>query len=1145
MAQTQTSTHKRPMAGLLVAQFFGAFNDNAMKMILTLLGISLFTRDLAGQARSDMTQYVTSGAMVALTLPLALFSLPAGALADRLSKRSIIVSMKGLEVLLMVAAALLLLLVPAEQAFWPTLGLLAAMGLQSALFSPAKYGILPEVLPHEKLSRGNGLLEMLTFVAIIAGTAAGGAMLQYSGESAWLAILPLAVFALAGFAASLFVPKVPAARAPGQEGGLAAAWRTTRKTRVLWLTVLGLTLFWGVASLLGQDLVVYLKVVLRVSDDKAGIPLAVFAIGVGVGSVFAGRLSHGKVEYGLIPLGSIGLGLFTLVLGLAAPGIAGVYVLMALMGLSSGLIVVPLQSMLQWHAPAAQRGAVIALANIFVFTGALAGSLIGTGLAYFAGLSPVGIFLGAAAITLAGTAWAIKLLPDALVRLVAILMANTAYRIHVQGREHVPQTGGALLVANHLSLVDGLFVLASIDRPVRFIVDDGYFHHPLLLPFMKALGAIPVSSSGGPKVVMRALKDAGKYLDDGELVCIFAEGEISRTGMLLPFRRGAEVIVKGRDVPIIPMQLDGVWGSMFSPSGGRMGVKLPRQFPRPVGVHFGKPLVAGTPLNDVRQAVHDLSQQAWMQRKKGMLPLGYSVVRNLRKHPFQVGFADPVRGPLTKLKALTASIALARALRKVWADQQRVGILLPPSVGGALTNMAAVLSARTIVNLNYTTGKSGMESACRMAGLKTVITSRSFLQKAKLEALDGVAMVFLEDISPTINRRERWKALLFACVMPYFAIERLVHARRRPAMDDTAAIIFSSGSTGEPKGVQLSHFNILSNVEAAGQVLRFDHHDKLLHLLPLFHSFGNLLLWVGVHIGPGLVFAPNPLDAETIGHLCEGYGATAFCATPTFLQMYMKRIQPGQFGSMRLVVAGAEKLSPKFAAAFKDYFGVEVLEGYGCTECSPVIAVNSLDYRAPGFYQKGNRPGTVGQPFPGVSLKVVNPDTFEPLPVGEPGMLLVKGPNVMQGYLDRPDLTEKAMRDGWYITGDIARLSEDGFLTITDRLSRFSKIGGEMVPHGLIEEALHSGLEYTQQIFAVTAVSDERKGERIVVLHTRTTITVDVLIESLQRQGLPNLFIPKANDFIEVPALPVLGTGKIDLRGVKKLAQESLVAAGS
>jgi len=1142
MADATQLRAKRPMPGLLVSQFFGAFNDNALKMILTLLGISIFTKGMSehGRAFSDTSQYVTSGVLIALTLPLAIFSIPAGALVDRISKRKVIIALKGVEVLLMAGAMTLLLLAPGDS-FWPVLAILVGMGIQSALFSPAKYGILPEILPHEKLSRGNGLLELWTFIAIIAGTGLGGVLLKYAKDSTWLAILPLLAFSLIGLAASFAVPRVAPARAKGQEGGMLAAWRTVRSSRVLWLTVLGSTLFWGIASLLGQNLIVYMKSVLRAGDEMAGVPLALFAIGVGAGSVLAGRMSIGKVEYGLIPLGSIGLGAMTLLLGVSQPGIVGVCVQMTLMGVSSGLIVVPLQALLQSQSPPEKRGSVIALANIFVFSGMLAGSLVGTALAYFAGLSPVGIFLGAAAITLAGTAWAIKLLPDALVRLVAILLANTVYRIHVTGRANVPRTGGALLVANHLSLADGLFVLASIDRPVRFIVDEGYFHHPLLKPFMKALGAIPVSSTGGPKVVMRALKDAGKYLDDGELVCIFAEGEISRIGMLLPFRRGAEIIVKGRNVPFIPMNLDGVWGSVFSPSGGRMVTKLPRRFPRPISVLFGQQMPSDTPLTDVRRAVHDLSQQAWMLRKQGMLPLGYSVVRSARRHPFQVGLADPVRGPLIKIKAVTAAIALARALRKIWADQQRVGILLPPSVGGVLANMAAALSGRCFVNLNYTTGKSGMEAACRQAGLKTVVTSRAFLGKAKLDPPGDVQIIYLEDIAPTINRREKLKAMLFAAIMPYFAIERLVHARKRPQMEDTATVIFSSGSTGEPKGIQLSHFNILSNVESAAQTLHFDHHDKLTHLLPLFHSFGNLLMWVGVHVGPALILAPNPLDAETIGHLCEGYGATAICATPTFLQMYMKRIQPGQFGSMRLVVAGAEKLSPKFATAFKEHFGVEILEGYGSTECSPVIAVNSLDFRARGFYQKGNRLGTVGQPLPGVSVKVVDPDTNEPLPVGTPGMLLVKGPNVMKGYLDRPDLDAKVLRDGWYVTGDIAKLDEDGFIAITDRLSRFSKIGGEMVPHLKIEDALHACIESATQVFAVTAVPDERKGERIVVVHCKCEVTIEVLVEGLQKQGLPNLFIPKAADFIQVAALPVLGTGKIDLRGVKKLAQDSLV----
>jgi acyl-[acyl-carrier-protein]-phospholipid O-acyltransferase/long-chain-fatty-acid--[acyl-carrier-protein] ligase len=346
--------------------------------------------------------------------------------------------------------------------------------------------------------------------------------------------------------------------------------------------------------------------------------------------------------------------------------------------------------------------------------------------------------------------------------------------------------------------------------------------------------------------------------------------------------------------------------------------------------------------------------------------------------------------------------------------------------------------------------------------------------------------------------------------------------------------------------VLLSHFNVDANVEAVTQVVRLQRRDRILGILPLFHSFGYMAtLWLAANHGMGVVFHPNPLDAGAIGELVQRFRITLLVATPTFLHLYLRRCTPAQFGSLRIVLAGAEKLSERLAQTFEDHFGLRPLEGYGTTECAPAIAVSVPDFRAPGYYQPGARRGFVGQPLPGVSVRVVDPETFEPLPPGEPGLLLVRGPNVMPGYLGREDLTAQVMRDGWYITGDMARVDDDGFLQITDRLSRFSKIGGEMVPHGRVEEALHEAAGVAGQVFAVTSLPDERKGEGLAVLHTLDEAAIPATLERLAASGLPNLFIPRADRFIKVDALPILGTGKLALREVRRIAAERLAAPSS
>jgi len=1126
---------------LLIAQFFGAFNDNALKMIVAFLAIRAATSGMTAENPEfeNISQLQTTLTFVVFTLPIMLFSLPAGLVADRISKTSIIVYMKVLEVILMLMAAFSL----ANPDYLPPLLVLALMGMQSAFFSPAKYGILPELLPHDKLSKGNGALEMWTFVAIIAGTASGGLILDAVGADAWLAGMILAGFAVVGMFASFGVAKVPAARS---EGGfvdtLKGSFNAIIADRVIWLAVLGSGLFWAVASLLGQDILVYAKTLtvgMANSDTMSGLPLAFYGLGVGIGSVWAGRISGRLVEYGLIPLGAIGVGLLTLFFGLFAPGYYVTLAIMVALGISSGFIVVPLNAILQWRSPAERRGGVIALANVFIFAAIMAGSLGAAGLAT-AGLSPLGILIFASVITTAGMLWAIYLLPDFLIRLIFVIVTHTFYRLTIVGGEKIPLEGGALLVPNHVSFIDGFLVMASTDRQVRFIVDEIYYNNPWLHPFMKAMHAIPVSATGGLKVILRALRDAGNFLDEGDLVCIFAEGQVTRTGMMLPFRRGLEKIVRGRSAPIIPVCLDRVWGSIYSRSGGRFLTKLPETYPYPITVTFGDLLPSDSPAHKIRLAVQELATRSWEYRRSDTRPLHHYFIRRMRKRMWRVAFADSSGKVVRRFKSLISVIAMARQLEPVWKNQQYVGILMPPTIGGALVNVAVAMAGKVSVNLNFTAGKSGMTSAIKQAGIASIITSREFIEKASIELPEGVDLVYLEDLVSSISALTRLGALFAAVFLPISWLESYCGASAHPTIDSTATVIFSSGSTGEPKGVMLSHYNVISNVEAVGQVMTVNDEDRLLGILPLFHSFGFMSLWYAIRFGMSIAFHPNPLDAAKIGEIVEHQGVTFLIATPTFLQIYMRRCSPGQFGSLRIVFTGAEKLSERLALTFEEKFGIRPIEGYGATECAPAITVSTLDYRGQGIYQSGSRRGFVGHPVPGVSVRIVDPESGELLPPGSPGMLLVRGPNVMQGYIGRADLTEKAMRDGWYITGDIAIMDENGFVKITDRLSRFSKIGGEMVPHGKVEDALHEAYGSEIKVFAVTSVPDERKGETLAVLHTVDEARIAETLEKMAGMGLPNLFIPKKDKFVKVDKIPVLGTGKVDLRGVKEMASKVL-----
>jgi acyl-[acyl-carrier-protein]-phospholipid O-acyltransferase/long-chain-fatty-acid--[acyl-carrier-protein] ligase len=493
---------------------------------------------------------------------------------------------------------------------------------------------------------------------------------------------------------------------------------------------------------------------------------------------------------------------------------------------------------------------------------------------------------------------------------------------------------------------------------------------------------------------------------------------------------------------------------------------------------------------------------------------------------------------------------IARRLRDQVGSQKMVGVLIPPSVGGALTNYALMLLGRVPVNLNYTSSSEILASCASQCNLDVVITSKAFVERFPNLVIPGRTL-FLEDALDKPQVGEKLASMALAWMTPVGLLRKslggdakIVENAAVPAsstkspVDQLATIIFSSGSTGDPKGVMLTHYNIVSNIQQVSQVFMLDRHDKILGILPFFHSFGFMAaLWLPAVNGVGVVYHPNPLDAQVIGELVKRYHVTFMVATPTFMQAYMRRCPPEAFGSLQYVLVGAEKLPERLALAFEDTFGIRPLEGYGCTECSPVVTVNGRDFRAPGMRQVAAKRGKIGHPLPGVSVKVVDLDTGKPVAAGTSGMLLVKGPNIMKGYLGKPEKTAEVLNNGWYTTGDVAMIDEDGFLTIADRLSRFSKIGGEMVPHIRIEEKLHELAGATEQVFAVTSLPDEKKGERIAVVTTLTETDLAPVLEKLAQCDLPALWKPKANLFFYADKLPMLGTGKTDLRGVRLLAQ--------
>ena len=509
-------------------------------------------------------------------------------------------------------------------------------------------------------------------------------------------------------------------------------------------------------------------------------------------------------------------------------------------------------------------------------------------------------------------------------------------------------------------------------------------------------------------------------------------------------------------------------------------------------------------------------------------------IRVARAHWNHLAIADTTGTELTYGRTLIAAFALARVLGRRTAGETIVGTLLPASAGAVLANIALLISGRVPVNLNFTIGREALDIAVAQAGVKTILTSRKFLEKASLPEMPG--MVFLEDVRTTIGALDKIRALVTAKAAPLSWLQR----RLGPSHDGVpglATIIFSSGSTAVPKGVMLTHANVLANVASLEQIFPMGPEDTFIGVLPLFHSFGFTgTFWFPLLRGSSVAYHPNPMDAKTVGDVAQKYKVTMLISAPTFVTSYVRRCTKEQFAHLRYAIVGAEKLREPLRREFRDKYGLDLLEGYGCTEMSPVVAVNYPDVTRGAVTEVNHKPGSVGKPIPGVLAKIVEVDSGADVGIGEEGLLLVKGDNVMRGYLDDPARTAEAIRNGWYVTGDIARIDEDGFIFITDRLFRFSKIGGEMVPHLRVEDAINRVLQETAAV--VTSVPDSAKGERLVAFYAKPGITPQELWDKLGASDLPRLWIPKRESLVPIEAIPTLGTGKVDLRRVKELAAE-------
>ncbi|MCH8045697.1 MAG: MFS transporter, partial [Planctomycetes bacterium] len=1017
----QRGLASRSFLGLLLTQLLGAANDNMIRWLVIGIGKDHVARQVGGVTMSDAD--VLSIGLACFVLPYLLLAAPAGYVADRFSKRRVIVICKVAEIVIMSLAIAAIF----SQSLVALFAVVALMGSQSALFGPSKLGSIPEMLPPEKISAANGILGMVTVVSTVIGGLGGMMLSDFTGElgverNAWAPPVALIGVAVAGLLASLLIaPLTPAnPRRTFPFNILGRTWqdlKTLAASRAMLRVAGGIALFWTLGALAQLNLdQLAADGGLTAQTDRAPMLISL-VIGVALGSVLAGIASGGRVELGILPLGAAGMAisamlLFTVPLPLDAGGsMRWACLLLLALGFSAGLFNVPLAAYMQHRSQRESRGSILAASNFIAFTGMLAMSF---GYRVMASpneltgepmLSAREIFLLTGLLTIPVFIYIVVIIPQSSIRFAVWLASKTIYRIRVFGRDNLPAEGGALLVVNHVSWLDGVLLLLASSRPLRVIAYAPYFDKGLPKRLCQLFGVIPIGP--GPKSIRAALETAKQALRDGEIVAVFPEGNITRTGQLQPFKGGMFKILEAAPVPVIPVYLDELWGSIFSFHGGKFLWKWPRHWRYPISIHFGPAIDRPDDVHRVRAAVEQVGTEAHQQRKTRTMILPRAFLRKCRKAMFRTKVSDTTGMSLTGGALLLKTLIFRRILlRDVLASdeenyERHVGILLPSTVAGVLCNAVQPLIGRVAVNLNYTVSADVMNYCIGACEIKHVLTSRKMMDKLGNPQLDA-ELVYLEDFKDMVTLSDKLVAIVQAYLLPAFILDRIFGLGKLQP-DDVLTVIFTSGSTGQPKGVMLSYDNVGSNIAALDRVVHLTRDDVVAGILPFFHSFGyTVTLWTPLTLDLSAAYHANPLEAKQVGKLVEKFGATVLLSTATFLRSYLKRVPAEQFETLEVIVAGAEKLPVSLIEAFDEKFGVRPVEGYGATETSPLVSVNVPASRSLTDEQEDCREGTVGRPVPGVSAKIVDPDSGEDLSGQQEGMLLVKGPNIMLGYLNQP-----------------------------------------------------------------------------------------------------------------------------------------------
>jgi len=1121
----------RRFAPLFWCQFFSAFNDNFLKNALVFL--ILFT--IGG----EHTGTLITLAMAIFIAPFFFLSGLGGQLADRFDKalmaqrlKLVEIAVAGIAVIGFAAHSVLVLFVA-----------LFLFGVIAALFGPIKYGILPDHLAREELPAGNALVEGATFMAILLGTIVGGLAARDGGDPASFGLMMM-VFAGLCYAASRFIPNT------GESAPTLVVDRNILRSTASLLSDLwadprlrwgGLVTswFWLVGAVVLSLMPPLVKITLHGTEEVVTAFLAIFSIAIAIGSGLASWLAHGRLI--LLPtlIGAVLICVFATDLGLATlfavpppmpagigavlGSVRGVRVAIDLFGLAiaGGLFIVPTFSAVQAWAGADHRARIVAAVNVLNAGFMVVGTLV-VAMLQQVGLDTPILFLITGAVDLLVAVAIARTMPTSAFRDFLSIVYRAIFRLEVKGLENFTKAGPKAIVAlNHVSFLDAGLALSLLEHDPIFAIDQGIARRWWVRPWLGLTRAAPLDPT--KPMATRTLINAVRA---GETLVIFPEGRITMTGSLMKVYDGAGLIADKSDAMVVPVRIEGLEATPFSRLS-REQVRR-RWFPK-VTVTVLEPVKLGVDpgikgkhrRQAAGAALYEIMSDLVFRTTSTNRTIVEAIVEAARIHGFgRIAVEDPVTGALSYRRLLMAAAVLGRKLMPFAHEGKAVGVMLPNANAAVTTLLGLVSAGRVPAMINFTAGITNILAACTAADIGTIVTSRGFIEKGRLNALiaqiaEHVRIVYLEDIRDTVTLTDKLFGLVSA--------KRPIVVRRP---DQPAAILFTSGSEGSPKGVVLSHRNMLANAAQAAARIDFGRADKVFNVLPVFHSFGLTTgLVLPLVSGVRVYLYPSPLHYRTVPELIYGVNATILFGTDTFLAGYARAAHPYDFRSLRYILAGAEPVKESTRRTYMEKFGLRILEGYGVTETAPVLAINT-----PMF----NRFGTVGRLLPGIEARL------EPVPgVSDGGRLHVRGPNVMLGYLrvDNPDEIEP-LPEGWHDTGDIVSIDAQGFVTIKGRAKRFAKIGGEMISLAAVE-GLAAQL-WPETPCAVTTMPDGRKGEKLVMVIERRDVQRSDFQTFAKSKGASDLMTPA--EILNVDRVPVLGSGKLDHVAVARLVAAMLDA---